>query len=189
MQQTVTVTDTGSFRRAAAGIAGLIGSIVTAAGLLALPGLVSPSRASDVATPAPAFALERRGGGKVALADLKGQVVLINFWATWCGPCRKEMPLLDQLQKKYAPLGFTLLGVNVEEDGRLFDAFLKDVPVSFPILLDPANGVSKLYNVEAMPSTVIVDRKGNVRYVHQGYQPGDEQKYQDMIRALVRERA
>lgn len=187
MQQPV--YESRSFARALAGVSGLIGSIIAAAGLLAVPGLVSPSRASDVATPAPAFTLARRGGGEVALADLRGQVVLINFWATWCGPCRKEMPLLEQLQKKYAPLGFTMLGVNVEADGRLFDTFLRDVPVTFPILLDPANGVSKLYNVEAMPSTVIVDRKGNVRYVHQGYQPGDEGKYQDVIRALVRERA
>lgn len=177
------------FARAVAGLTGLAGSIVAAAALLALPGFVSPSRASDVATPAPAFSLARRGGGEVSLDQLRGKVVLINFWATWCGPCRKEMPLLDQLQKKYSPLGFTLLGVNVEEDGRLFDTFLRDVPVSFPILLDPANGVSKLYQVEAMPSTVIIDRKGNVRYIHQGYQPGDENKYQDVIRALVRERA
>jgi thiol-disulfide isomerase/thioredoxin len=187
MQQTV--SSQGSFARAAAAIGGIIGGIVAAAVLLALPGLLSPSEASATATPAPAFSLERRGGGKVALADLRGKVVLINFWATWCGPCRKEMPLLEQIQKRYAPLGFTMLAVNVEEDSRLFDAFLKDVPVTFPILLDPANGVSKLYNVSAMPSTVIVDRKGNVRYVHQGYQPGDENKYQDLIRTLIRERS
>ena len=71
----------------------------------------------------------------------------------------------------------------------MMETFLKDVPVTFPILLDPANGISKLYNVSAMPSTVIVDRKGNIRYIHQGYQPGDESKYQDMIRQLIRERA
>ena len=66
--------------------------------------------------PAPDFALPARGGGDVRLADLKGQVVMINFWATWCGPCRQEMPLLEQIQAKYEPLGFTLLGVNVEPD-------------------------------------------------------------------------
>lgn len=147
------------------------------------------SMAGEVSRPAPQFSLPSRTGEVVSLADLKGQVVLINFWATWCGPCRKEMPLLEQIQKKYASLGFTMLGINVEEDTRLMDTFLKDVPVSFPILLDPANGVSKLYDVMAMPSTVIVDRKGNVRYIHQGYQPGDESRYQDMIRQLIRERA
>lgn len=157
--------------------------------LVALVLATVPGRATDMAAPAAAFELADRAGGTVSLASLKGQVVLINFWATWCGPCRKEMPLLEQIQKKYAPLGFTMLGVNVEEDTRLMDTFLKDVPVTFPILLDPANGVSKLYDVAAMPSTVIVDRKGNVRYIHQGYQPGDEGKYQDVIRQLIREKA
>ncbi len=157
--------------------------------LVALILATVPGRATDMAAPAAAFELPARAGGKVSLASLKGQVVLINFWATWCGPCRKEMPLLEQIQKKYAPLGFTMLGVNVEEDTRLMDTFLKDVPVTFPILLDPANGVSKLYDVSAMPSTVIVDRKGQVRYIHQGYQPGDEGKYQDVIRQLIREKA
>jgi thiol-disulfide isomerase/thioredoxin len=162
---------------------------VTASLLLAAALSIAPVPASDATGPAAEFALTSRTGEVVSLSGLKGQVVLINFWATWCGPCRKEMPLLEQIQKKYAPLGFTMLGVNVEEDTTMMDAFLKDVPVTFPILLDPANGVSKLYNVSAMPSTVIVDRKGNIRYIHQGYKAGDESRYQDMIRQLIRERA
>lgn len=164
-----------------------LGGAAAALGLLLA--LAAPAGAAELMAPAPDFSLPARDGGTVSLSGLKGQVVLINFWATWCGPCRKEMPLLEQIAKKYGPLGFTLLGVNVEEDSRLSEVFLKDVPVSFPILLDPANGVSKLYDVAAMPSTVIVDRQGRVRYVHQGYQPGDEGKYQDMVRTLLRERS
>ena len=160
-------------------------ALLVAAALAIAPAL----SAGDASGPAAAFSLKSRTGGEVSLGSLKGKVVLINFWATWCGPCRKEMPLLELIQKKYAPLGFTMLGVNVEEDTRLMDTFLKDVPVTFPVLLDPANGVSKLYNVSAMPSTVIVDRKGNVRFIHQGYKPGDESKYQDLIRQLIREKA
>jgi thiol-disulfide isomerase/thioredoxin len=160
-------------------------ALLVAAALAIAPAL----SAGDASGPAAAFSLKSRTGGEVSLSSLKGKVVLINFWATWCGPCRKEMPLLELIQKKYAPLGFTMLGVNVEEDTRLMDTFLKDVPVTFPVLLDPANGVSKLYNVSAMPSTVIVDRKGNVRFIHQGYKPGDESKYQDLIRQLIREKA
>ena len=160
-------------------------ALLVAAALAIAPAL----SAGDAGGPAAAFSLKSRTGGEVSLSSLKGKVVLINFWATWCGPCRKEMPLLEQIHKKYAPLGFTMLGVNVEEDTRLMDTFLKDVPVTFPVLLDPANGVSKLYNVSAMPSTVIVDRKGNVRFIHQGYKPGDENKYQDLIRQLIREKA
>ena len=141
----------------------------------------------DAGKPAPDFVLAARDGNKVRLADLKGEVVMINFWASWCGPCRQEMPLLAQLQAKYEPLGFTLLGVNVEPDSRAAIAWLKDVPVSFPILFDTANEVAGRFGVEGMPSTVFVDRNGNVRYVHRGYKPGDESKYADMIRSLVKE--
>jgi thiol-disulfide isomerase/thioredoxin len=114
---------------------------------------------------------------------------MINFWASWCGPCRQEMPLLEQIHQRYEPLGFTLLGVNVEENSSDAKAFLKDRPVSFPILFDPDNGVSKLYDVVAMPSTVLIDRQGNVRYLHHGFKPGYENDYQDQVRALVREQS
>jgi peroxiredoxin len=136
---------------------------------------------------APDFSLPDASGGSVALADFKGQVVLINFWASWCGPCRQEMPLLDELSTRYAPLGFTMLGVNVEEDSSAANGFLSGTPVSFPVLYDRENTVSKLYDVIAMPSTVIVDRAGQIRYIHHGYEAGNEHDYQDQIRALIRE--
>jgi thiol-disulfide isomerase/thioredoxin len=136
---------------------------------------------------APAFQLHTSGNTDLSLSDLKGQVVLINFWASWCGPCREEMPVLEQLYKKYKPAGFTLLGVNVEPKSAEAEGFLKSTPVSFPIVFDPDSKVSKLYEVSGMPSTVILDRKGKVRYVHHGYKPGEESQYLDQIRALVRE--
>ena len=149
-----------------------------------------PGVAVAAATPgsaAPDFSLAARDGGKVRLADLKGQVVMINFWATWCGPCRQEMPLLAQLNTKYEPLGFTLLGVNVEPDSAAAVTWLKGMPVTFPILFDTDSTVAGSFGVEGMPSTVFVDRKGQVRYIHQGYKPGDEARYADMIRSLVKE--
>jgi thiol-disulfide isomerase/thioredoxin len=133
--------------------------------------------ASSDSGPAPEFALGALNGGKASLSQYKGQVVMINFWATWCGPCQQEMPLLDQMYKKYKGAGFT----------PPVKALLTKKPVSFPILLDPENKVSKIYRVNAMPSTVIVDRKGNVRYVHKGYKAGDENEYLDRIRGLIRE--
>ena len=149
--------------------------------------LLTPAWGGD-GEPAPNFTLNDADGNAVSLGDLKGQVVMINFWASWCGPCRQEMPLLEQIHRKYEPLGFTLLGVNVEENSADGQAFLKDRPVSFPVLYDPENGISKLYDVVAMPSTVLIDRQGNVRYLHHGYKPGYENEYMDQIRALSRER-
>ena len=113
-------------------------------------------------TPAPEFTLPARAGSEVSLSSLKGQVVLINFWATWCGPCRTEMPLLDQLYQRYKPLGFTLLGVNVEEDSSLADGFLKQTPVSFPVLLDAGDSISTMYRVRGYPTSFFVDRGGTV---------------------------
>jgi peroxiredoxin len=150
---------------------------------------LTPALAGDALRAAPDFNLPARAGEAVSLSGLKGQVVLINFWASWCGPCRKEMPVLDQLYQRYKPLGFTLLGVNVEEDSAAAETWLKETPVSFPILFDRRNAVSKLYEVTAMPSTVLVDRRGQVRYLHFGYNPGTENDYQDQIRNLVRERS
>jgi len=121
------------------------------------------------------------------LSEMRGNVVLINFWASWCGPCREEMPLLNALHAKYEPLGFTVLGVNVEEEVRNARGFLKNFPVDFPVLLDNENKVSKLYDVIAMPTTVVVDRDGNMRYLHRGYKPGDEKTYRKIVKKLVRE--
>lgn len=144
---------------------------------------------ADTSTPAaaPDFRLPARDGGEVRLSDLRGQVVMINFWATWCGPCRQEMPLLEQIHAKYEPLGFTLLGVNVEPDSDEAQAWLTKVPVTFPILFDRDNAVSASFGVEAMPSSVLIDREGRVRHVHRGYKPGDESVYADLVRGLVKE--
>ena len=148
---------------------------------------VSLAGAASVKGPAPNFTLKSLGGKNLKLSEMTGNVVLINFWASWCGPCREEMPLLNALHKKYQPLGFTVLGVNVEEELDGARRFLKNVPVDFPILLDNTNKVSKQYKVVAMPTTVVVDRDGNMRFLHEGYKPGDEKKYRQMIKKLVRE--
>ncbi|MEM9384359.1 MAG: TlpA disulfide reductase family protein [Pseudomonadota bacterium] len=136
---------------------------------------------------APDFTLRSLGGDNVRLSELRGQVVMINFWASWCGPCRQEMPLLEALYQRYNPLGFELLGVNVEQDVDDAKRWLADTSVSFPVLLDPTNQLTKMYQVKAMPSTILVDRDGNVRHLHKGYKPGDENTYQDLVRSLIRE--
>jgi len=137
--------------------------------------------------PAANFTLKSAAGKNTRLSEHRGEVVLINFWASWCGPCRQEMPHLDALQKKFQPLGFTVFGVNVEQDRTMADKVLKDIPVSFPILFDDENQVSKLYDIDAMPVTVLVDRSGEIRFVHRGYKPGYENEYERQIRTLIKE--
>ena len=136
---------------------------------------------------APDFALKSSTGENLRLSEYRGDVVMINFWATWCGPCRQEMPLLDELYSRYERVGFNLLGVNIDDDSRRAMQMIEELGVSFPVLFDARKEVSKLYKVEAMPVTVLVDREGTVRYVHHGYKPGYEEKYLDQVRSLLRE--
>ena len=137
--------------------------------------------------PAPALIAQSFSGQAFDLSTVHGKVVVLNFWASWCGPCREEMPLLEGIFKKYNKMGFTMLGVNVEPDSNAANEWLKATPVSFPILYDRDSKVSKLYDVAGMPSTVIIDRTGKLRVLHRGYKPGDENEYLDSIRTLIRE--
>jgi thiol-disulfide isomerase/thioredoxin len=157
-------------------------------GLALATAFVLPAFAASSSGPAPAFQLSGRNGKPVDLSQFKGQVVMINFWATYCVPCRQEMPLLEEIYKKYKPMGFTLVGVNVESDSKGAEAWLaKQKPVTFPIAFDTESKVSKLYNVAVMPSTVFVDRKGNIRIVHKGYKAGEENIYLTQIRSMLKE--
>ncbi len=136
---------------------------------------------------APDFVLKSATGENLRLSEYRGDVVMINFWATWCGPCRQEMPLLDELYGRYQRVGFNLLGVNIDDDSRRAMAMVNELGIKFPVLFDEDKKVSKLYEVEAMPLTLLLDREGTVRHIHHGYQPGYEQKYLDEIRSLLRE--
>ena len=136
---------------------------------------------------APDFALKSSSGENLRLSEYRGNVVMVNFWATWCGPCRQEMPLLDELYSRYERVGFSLLGVNIDDNSAKAMDMVSELGVSFPVLFDSRKEVSKLYEVSAMPVTVLIDREGIVRYVHHGYKPGYEDKYLDQIRSLLRE--
>ncbi len=136
---------------------------------------------------APDFVLKSATGENLRLSEYRGDVVMINFWATWCGPCRQEMPLLDELYARYQRVGFSLLGINIDDDSRRAMAMVDELGISFPVLFDEHKEVSKLYEVEAMPVTILLDREGTVRHIHHGYKPGYEQDYLNEIRALLRE--
>ena len=152
--------------------------------IFAVTGLASSSLEGREA---PDFVLKSSAGENLRLSEHRGDVVMINFWATWCGPCRQEMPLLDELYSRYQRVGFSLLGVNIDDNSSKAMDMVSELGVSFPVLFDSRKEVSKLYEVDAMPVTVIIDREGTIRYVHHGYKPGYEEKYLDQIRSLLRE--
>jgi peroxiredoxin len=135
---------------------------------------------------APDFTLRSMEGPNLRLQEQRGRVVMVNFWATWCGPCRQEMPQLNRLYEKYRASGFVLLGVNVDDDARNAAGVAAKLGVKFPVLLDTDKKVSRLYDLGTMPSTVLIDRDGKVRYLHKGYLSGYEETYEQQIRELLK---
>jgi peroxiredoxin len=135
---------------------------------------------------APDFTLHTLGGPNLRLQEQRGRVVLVNFWATWCAPCRLEMPQLNKLYEKYRASGFVLLGVNVDDDTRHAADMATKLGLKFPVLLDTDKAISHLYDLNTMPSSVLIDRDGRVRYLHRGYLPGDEDVYDKQIRDLLK---
>jgi len=150
--------------------------------------LLSLAVAADIVNkPAPDFALRSMQGPSMRMSEHLGEVVIINFWATWCGPCRQEMPLLDALYGKYKQAGLVLLSVNIDEKVEPAIEMAQTLKVSYPVLFDARKEVSRAYDVGAMPVTVLVDRAGVVRYVSEGYKPGYEKRYTDKLRELLNE--
>jgi peroxiredoxin len=153
---------------------------------LALAASTVASGAIAPQSSAPDFTLRTMEGPNVRLKEQRGRVVMVNFWATWCGPCRQEMPHLERLHRKYKSTGLVLLGVNVDDDARKAAELAAKLGVSFPMLYDTDKAVSKLYDLATMPSTVLIDRDGTVRFVHRGYFSGYEENYERQIRELLK---
>jgi thiol-disulfide isomerase/thioredoxin len=120
-----------------------------------------PLRAISEPIPAPELRLKDLGGTEYGITDLLGRVVLVNFWATWCPPCRKEMPALQRLSQRLRGEPFAVLGVNVGEDPERIEDFLQSLPVppDFPMLLDRSGDAAKAWNVRVVPTTWVVDRE------------------------------
>lgn len=123
----------------------------------------------------------------VRLSEHLGEVVVINFWATWCGSCRQQMPLLDELYGKYRRAGLVLFSINIDENRDQAQEMARTLKVSYPVLFDERKEVSKSYQVNTMPLTVLIGRDGSVRYVSEGYKPGYEERYAQKLRELLNE--
>ena len=127
------------------------------------PSGTTVARKGDVDNMAPDFTLTNIRGEEVSLSQYRGKVVILNFWATWCPPCREEMPSMEALHQKYKDKGLVMLAVNVDENGAAaVKKFLQKTPYSFPILIDTKNVAQKSYGVFRFPESFIIDRNGVV---------------------------
>jgi thiol-disulfide isomerase/thioredoxin len=150
--------------------------------LLCVAGVAS---ALDSGARLPEIGLQDLAGHRVDLASLKGKVVLVDFWASWCAPCKQEMPVLERLYQKYKDRGLVVVGVSVDQEGTNVGAFLKQLKVSFPIVHDKGHDVANRFKPPRMPSSYIVDRNGVVRNVHGGFRAGDDATIEGEITKLL----
>jgi thiol-disulfide isomerase/thioredoxin len=153
--------------------------------LLLLGGVAAATKAGDRA---PEVALPDLEGSAVTLQSLRGNVVVLDFWASWCAPCKRELPALDELARRYATAGkpVVVLAVNIDKERRNAEKFLASAKVSaLRVLLDPAGKTAAAYDLPAMPTSYIIDASGVVRIVHAGYRPGDEKKLAKEIDGLL----
>ena len=147
--------------------------------------LESIPEASRIGKDALDFTLMDLSGKRVRLTDFRGMTVLLDFWATWCGPCIAEVPNLEALHRKYKEKGLVVIGMNTESDHAKVRDYVKD-KISYPVLLD-AGEKSKEYGVQGIPTKIYIDAKGKIRYRELGFRPGKENETEDKIEKLLQE--
>jgi peroxiredoxin len=135
-------------------------------------------------TPAPNFTLKDVEGREVTLADYKGKVVLLNFWATWCGPCKIEMPWFVEFQRKYKDQGFSVIAVSLDDEGwEVVRPFTEEYELNFPVVVGTNEMADEFGGVAALPTTFIIDKEGRIRNSHMGLAGRGE--YEEEIEALL----
>lgn len=138
---------------------------------------------------APAFSGKTADGETVSLSDYKGKVLVVDFWASWCRPCKEGYPFLLELFDQYSDKDFSVLGINLDEEVSNMTNFLKKLgkEVKFKNISDSESKIGNIYKVEAIPTTLIIDKKGKVRYSTLGYNPDEKSKFKSEIEALLNE--
>jgi thiol-disulfide isomerase/thioredoxin len=152
---------------------------------IALAAVAASTRAVGVGETAPAFSLHDANGASVALETLRGQVVYVDFWASWCGPCRRSFPWMNELQGRYGARGLTIVAINVDKNHADAMRFLERNPARFGVAYDPAGATPLAYAVEGMPSSYLIDTRGKVVDVEQGFHDERKGMIEQSIRALL----
>ena len=140
--------------------------------------------------PAPEFTGKTTGGETIKLSDYRGQVVLLDFWASWCAPCREEMPFLIDFYREHGKKAFQIIAINIDDKIENMEHFLSglDDPPDFPILVDRAKEIPKQYDIEAMPTTLFIDKKGTVRFWHTGFKKSYQKQFRAELDELLKEK-
>lgn len=125
------------------------------------------------------------GNLAVDLDKYRGKVVVLDFWASWCVPCRRSFPWLNEMNEKYGPTGLVILGVNMDADQADAQSFLEEYPVDFRIIRDPDGELARQYDVIAMPSSYVIDRNGQIAARHLGFKVARLQEYEDTLKRVL----
>lgn len=162
-------------------IRALAGAISLSVGLL-----FATATPAMAAQPAPELVLQL-ASEQVNLSDYKGKVVYLDFWASWCKPCQRSFPWMNDMQAKYGDKGFTIIAINLDSERELADDFLRKLPAHFPVAYDPQGNSAQSYKLKGMPTSYLIDKAGNLRIAHQGFHVEKQPKYEQEIQGLLAE--
>lgn len=159
----------------------LVGNVLAVAAAL----LSSTVFALEAGAPAPAFVLPDAQGDTVGLEKLRGQVVYVDFWASWCGPCRRSFPWMNEMQQKYGGNGLAIVAINVDKKREDADRFLRQISATFTVVFDHAGAAPAAFGVKTMPSSYLIDARGTIVEVEQGFRDDRKGALEERIRALI----
>lgn len=163
-----------------------LGMLVFCSSLSVVAATLTPAHQSELA-PNADILLPTPQGNATKLSDFRDNVVLLDFWASWCGPCRESFPWMNAMQSKYQGQGFKVVAVNLDQDAELVAPFLKDFPADFTILLDTDFSMPEAFGVIGMPTSYLLDREGRIRATHIGFKAQDTDAYEASIQSLLAE--
>lgn len=139
----------------------------------------------SAADSAPDITLKTLDNKPFKISDLKGEVVYVDFWATWCPPCRKSFPWMEEMHNKYSDLGFKVIAISLDNKRGVIDQFLNTMKTSFTIVHDPSGASAQKFKVKGMPSSYLIDRHGNIQVRHMGFNSKDKAKLEQQIKDLI----